>query len=60
MQVWFVGVKSATFIDNISQPNSPQMSSGSIGLYNEDSRVNFDNRSIYVIHYQSIEMLCYC
>jgi hypothetical protein len=46
IQVWVDGVKAADFIDNKSQPNSPVMSSGSIGLYNEDSRVNFDNVNI--------------
>jgi Domain of Unknown Function (DUF1080) len=46
IQVWVDGAKAADFIDNKSQPNSPVMSSGSIGLYNEDSSVNFDNVSI--------------
>jgi 3-keto-disaccharide hydrolase len=45
--VWVDGVKVADFVDNsVHQPNSPQMSKGSVGLYNEDSLVNFDNVNI--------------
>jgi hypothetical protein len=46
IQVWVDGIKAADFIDNFSQRNSPQMASGAMGLYNEDSKVNFDNVSI--------------
>ena len=47
IKVWVDGVKAADFVDKeIHQPNSPQMSSGYVGLYNEDSLVNFDNVKI--------------
>lgn len=47
IKVWVDGVEAADFVDNkIHQPNSPQMSKGSVGLYNEDSLVNFDNVNI--------------
>jgi hypothetical protein len=39
--VWVDGHKIADFRDRI--PNSTQMSYGSMGLYNEDSRAGFDN-----------------
>jgi Domain of Unknown Function (DUF1080) len=45
IQVWVDGIKAADFIDN-KIPNSYKMSSGYMGLYNEDSRVNFDNVNI--------------
>jgi hypothetical protein len=47
IKVWVNGVKAADFVDKkIHQPNSPQLSSGYAGLYNEDSLVNFDNVKI--------------
>jgi hypothetical protein len=47
IKVWVNGVKAADFVDNkIHQPNSPQLSRGYIGLYCEDSLVNFDNVNI--------------
>ena len=47
IKVWVNGVKAADFVDKkIHQPNSPQMSSGYVGLYDEDSLVNFDNVKI--------------
>jgi hypothetical protein len=47
IKVWVNGVKAAEFVDKtIHQPNSPQLSSGSVGLYCEDSLVNFDNVKI--------------
>lgn len=50
IKVWVNGVKAADFVDKkIHQPNSPQMSSGYVGLYNEDSLVNFDNVKINAI-----------
>jgi hypothetical protein len=49
IQIWVDGVKAADIVDNRSQRNSPQMSGGFIGLYNEDSRVNFDNVNINTI-----------
>jgi hypothetical protein len=45
IQVWVDGIKAADFIDNQIR-NSIKMSSGYVGLYNEDSRVNFDNVNI--------------
>jgi Domain of Unknown Function (DUF1080) len=42
IQVWVDGIKAADFIDNKIR-NSYKMSSGYMGLYNEDSRVNFEN-----------------
>jgi hypothetical protein len=44
-QVWVDGIKAADFIDS-KIPNSYKMSSGYMGLYNEDAKVNFDN--IYI------------
>ncbi|MGB7956334.1 MAG: DUF1080 domain-containing protein [Candidatus Nitrosopolaris sp.] len=49
IQVWVDGVKAADFVDD-QIPNSYKMSSGYLGLYNEDSNVNFDNVSLNVIH----------
>jgi hypothetical protein len=47
IQVWVDGMVAANFIDNTKgQPNSPRMASGYMGLYNEDSLVNFDD--VYV------------
>jgi Domain of Unknown Function (DUF1080) len=42
IQVWADGIKAADLVDN-KIPNSNKMSSGYMGLYNEDSSVNFDN-----------------
>jgi hypothetical protein len=45
IQVWVDGVKAADFIDN--QPvSSSTLSSGYMGLYNEDAKANFDNVNI--------------
>jgi Domain of Unknown Function (DUF1080) len=44
IRIWVNGVNIVDFYDKIS--NSPQMSYGAIGLYNEDSYVKFDNISI--------------
>jgi 3-keto-disaccharide hydrolase len=44
IRVGINGINIADFYDKI--PNSPQMSYGAIGLYNEDSSVKFDNISI--------------
>ncbi len=45
IQVWVDGVKAADFVDN--QPlSSSTLSSGYMGLYNEDAKVNFDNVNI--------------
>lgn len=41
IRVWVNGANIADFYDKI--PNSPRMSSGAMGLYNEDSSVIFDN-----------------
>jgi hypothetical protein len=41
IRVWVNGTNIADFYDKI--PNSPRMSSGVMGLYNEDSSVRFDN-----------------
>ena len=41
IRVWVNGANIADFYDKI--PNSPRMSSGAMGLYNEDSSVRFDN-----------------
>jgi len=50
IKVWVNGVKAADFVDNkIHQPNSPQLSHGYVGLYCEDSLVNFDNVNIVPI-----------
>jgi hypothetical protein len=50
IKVWVNGVKAAEFVDKtIHQPNSPQLSRGSVGLYCEDSLVNFDNLKINAI-----------
>ena len=47
IKVWVNGVKAADFVDKkIHQPNSPQLSRGYVGLYCEDSLVNFDNVKI--------------
>jgi hypothetical protein len=46
IQAWVDGLLAADFIDNFSQRNSPQMASGAMGLYCEDSLVNFDNIEI--------------
>jgi 3-keto-disaccharide hydrolase len=47
IEVWVDGSKAADFVDNkIHQPNSLQISKGFVGLYNEDSLVNFDNVKI--------------
>ena len=45
IKVWVDGVKAADFGDNKIN-NSYKMSSGYIGLYNEDAMVNFDNVNI--------------
>jgi|GEM_PF-963734 hypothetical protein len=42
IEIWVDENKVADYIDN-KIPNSNAMSSGSMGLYNEDARVNFDN-----------------
>jgi hypothetical protein len=48
IQVWVDGLVAADFVDNsIHQPNSRQLASGYMGLYDEDSIVNFDDVSIY-------------
>ena len=47
IKVWVNGVNIADFYDKI--PNSPQMSYGAMGLYNEDSYVRFDNVYITTI-----------
>jgi hypothetical protein len=44
IKIWVNGSNIVDFYDTI--PNSPQMSYGAIGLYNEDSYVKFDNISI--------------
>jgi hypothetical protein len=44
IKVWINGTNIVDFYDKI--PNSPQMSYGAMGLYNEDSSVRFDN--VYV------------
>ena len=45
IQVWVDGVKAADFVDN--QPvSSSTLSSGYMGLYNEDAKANFDNVNI--------------
>jgi hypothetical protein len=49
IQVWVDGVKAADFVDD-QTPNSYKMSSGYLGLYNEDSIVNFDNVSLNLMH----------
>jgi hypothetical protein len=50
IKVWVNGVKAADFVDNkIRQPNSPELASGDVGLYNEDALVNFDNVNINAI-----------
>jgi len=50
IKVWVNGVKAADFVDNkIHQPNSPQLSHGYVGLYCEDSLVNFDNVNLNII-----------
>lgn len=47
IQVWVAGNLAADFIDNsIHQPNSPTLSSGYMGLYDEDSVTNFDDVSV--------------
>ncbi|PWU81637.1 MAG: hypothetical protein DLM72_05960 [Candidatus Nitrosopolaris wilkensis] len=47
IQVWVDGLVAADFVDNsIHQRNSPQLASGYIGLYDEDSLVNFDDVSM--------------
>jgi hypothetical protein len=47
IQVWVDGVIAADFVDNsIHQPNSSQLASGHMGLYDEDSVTNFDD--VYV------------
>jgi hypothetical protein len=49
IQVWVDGAKVADFVDN--QPvSSAKLSSGNMGLYNEDARVNFDNVNINVLN----------
>jgi hypothetical protein len=48
IQVWVDGVKAADFVDNETL-NSYKMSSGYLGLYTEDAKVNFDNVSLNVI-----------
>ncbi len=49
IQIWVDGIKIVDFIDNNKTVlNSTKMSHGSIGLYNEDSSVAFDN--IYISH----------
>jgi hypothetical protein len=40
IQVWVDGVKAAGLVDN-NTPSSYKMPSGYMGLYNEDSRVNY-------------------
>ena len=48
IQVWVNGLVGTDFVDNsIHQPNSRQLASGYMGLYDEDSIVNFDDVSIY-------------
>ena len=46
IQAWVDGLLAADFIDNSSQPNSPQMASGAMGLYSEDAFVNIDSVDI--------------
>lgn len=45
--VWVDGLLATDFVDNsIHQPNSSKLEAGVMGLYNEDSFVNFDNVSV--------------
>jgi hypothetical protein len=47
IMVWVDGSKAADFVDNaVHQPNSSKLEVGAMGLYNEDSSVNFDNVSV--------------
>ena len=47
IQVWVDGVVAADFVDNsIHQPNSPQLATGYMGMYDEDSITNFDDVSV--------------
>jgi hypothetical protein len=47
IQVWVDGLLAADFVDNsIHQPNSSQISSGFMGMYDEDSITNFDDVSV--------------
>lgn len=47
IQVWVDGTLAADYIDNVKyQPNNPILQSGVIGLYCEDSVVNFDNVAV--------------
>jgi 3-keto-disaccharide hydrolase/F5/8 type C domain len=49
IQVWVDGAKVADFVDD--QPaSSAKLSSGYMGLYNEDAKVNFDNVNIKVLN----------
>jgi len=41
IRIWVNGANVADFYDKV--PNSPQMSYGAVGLYDEDSSVRFDN-----------------
>ncbi len=50
IKVWVDGDKAADFVDKrIHQPNSPELSRGHIGLYNEHSLVAFDKVKIHKI-----------
>jgi hypothetical protein len=47
IKVWVDGLVAEEFTDNsIHQPNSPKLAAGAMGMYNEDSFVNFDNVTI--------------
>jgi Domain of Unknown Function (DUF1080) len=47
IKVWVDGILAADFTDNsIHQPNSSNTALGMMGMYNEDSLVNFDNVTI--------------
>jgi hypothetical protein len=50
IQVWVDGVVAADFVDNsIHQPNSPQLATGYMGMYDEDSITNFDDVSVTLL-----------
>jgi hypothetical protein len=47
IQAWVDGLVAADFVDiSVHQRNSPQLASGYIGLYDEDSLVNFGDLSM--------------
>jgi hypothetical protein len=49
IQVWVDSVKVADFVDDEPR-SSAKLSTGNMGLYNEDARVNFDNVNINVLN----------